>query len=150
MDANTTLNDSFRSSTGDIQSPEPKRRSTFVGIYEPEKKPRVTLTFDENENIGGAKGCGTRTCLFTRYALNDVSKNKCHFCLAFCSVMIVVLSTLVINTIIDKGPLAFLGIGEMETGQIDAIFSPANKGIYSDTPEAYCYYQSGGQFFNYT
>lgn len=139
MDGNTTLNDSFRSS-GDTQSPEIKRRSSFVGMYEKEKKPRVTLTFDENEDISSARGCGTRTCMFTRYALNDVSRNKCHFCLAFCSVMIVVLSTLVINTIIDKGPLAFLGIGEMETGQIDAIFSPANKGIYSDTPEAYCYY----------
>jgi hypothetical protein len=30
--------------------------------------------------------------------------------------MIVVLSTLVINTLIDKGPLAFLGVGEIETG----------------------------------
>ena len=144
MDANTTLNESFRSLDDTLQSPKSKRPSSFVGMYQAEKKQRVTLNLEEEEEIGGAKGCGTRTCLFTRYALNDVGRNKCHFCLAFCSVMIVVLSTLVINTIIDKGPLAFLGIGEMETGQIDAIFSPANKGIYSDAPEAYCYYQSGG------
>ncbi len=88
--------------------------------------------------------------MFTKYAINDVGRNKCHFCLAFCSVMIVVLSTLVINTLIDKGPLAFLGVGEIETGQIDATFAPANPGIYSDYPEQYAYYTSQGQFFNYT
>ena len=41
----------------------------------------------------------------------------------------VVLSTLVINTIIEKGPLIFLAIGEKSQGEIDAIIAPANAVI---------------------
>ena len=100
--------------------------------------------------MAGAKGCGTRTCMFVKYAMQDIGRNKCHFCLAFCSVLIVVLATLVINTLISKGPLAFLGVGETSEGQIDALFSPANNGVYMDIPENYAYYSSKGQFFNYT
>jgi hypothetical protein len=60
----------------------------------------------------GAKGCCKRTRLFTGYAVQDISRNKCHFFLAFCSVFVVVLSILVVNTIVQIGPLAFLGIAE--------------------------------------
>jgi hypothetical protein len=52
--------------------------------------------------------------MFTKYALQDVARNKCHFMLAFCSVFVVVLSTLIINTIIEKGPLVFLSLGEKD------------------------------------
>lgn len=58
-----------------------------------------------------------------------MNRNKCHFCLAFCSVFVVVLSTLVINTVIEKGPLVFLSLGERVDGEIDAIFSVANNQI---------------------
>jgi len=70
--------------------------------------------------------------MFTKYALQDIARNKCHFCLAFCSVFVVVLSTLVINTIIEKGPLVFLSLGEKDQGEIDATFCVANEGVYSD------------------
>lgn len=58
-----------------------------------------SIQIDEN-NVEGAKGCGKRTRLFTGYAVQDVGRNKCHFCLAFCSVFVVVVSILVVNTII--------------------------------------------------
>ena len=64
----------------------------------------------------GAKGCCKRTCLFTGYAVQDVNRNKGHFCLALCSVFVVVLSILVVNTIVAMGPLVFLSLGELADG----------------------------------
>lgn len=45
--------------------------------------------------------------------------------LAFCSVFLVVVSTLVINQIISKGSIIFLKIGESSHGEIDAFVTPA-------------------------
>ena len=44
--------------------------------------------------------------------------------LAFCSVFLVVVSTLVINQIISKGSIIFLKIGESSHGEIDAFITP--------------------------
>lgn len=70
--------------------------------------------------------------------------------LAFCSVFVVVLSTLVINTVIEKGPLIFLSLGEKDQGEIDATFSVANDAVYGDYESTYANYVSKGQFYNYT
>ena len=51
--------------------------------------------------------------------------------LAFGSVLVVVFSILVVQTIVKKGPLTFLTLGEKYEGQIDAIFSPNNNGVYT-------------------
>jgi len=59
-----------------------------------------------------AKGCCKRTGMFVGYAVHDASRNKCHFFLAFCSVFVVVLSILVVNTIVSVGPLVFLSLGQ--------------------------------------
>jgi hypothetical protein len=45
------------------------------------------------------------------------------------------------------GPLVFLSLGEKLNGEIDAIISPGNNGIYSVGD--YVYYQSQGNFLNY-
>ena len=55
----------------------------------------------------------------------------------------VVLSTLVINTIIEKGPLIFLAIGEKSEGQIDAIIAPSNY-QYNYDSFSYTYFESSG------
>jgi hypothetical protein len=47
---------------------------------------------------------------FVNHAYRENKRRKCHFVLAFCSVMIVVLQTLVINTVIEKGPIIFLSL----------------------------------------
>ena len=46
------------------------------------------------------------------------------------------------------GPLVFLSQAEKYEGQIDAIFSQANPGVYDSYD--YDYYSSKGLFFNYT
>ena len=109
----------------------------------------MTLQFEPWE-LESAKGCGKRTCMFTKYALQDIGRNPCHFMLAFCSVFVVVLSTLVINTVIEKGPLIFLSLGEKDQGEIDATFSVANDAVYGDYESTYANYVSKGQFYNYT
>jgi hypothetical protein len=97
----------------DIKTVDDQNRVSYVGTYEQEKKTKVTLQFEPWE-LESAKGCGKRTCMFTKYAIQDIGRNKCHFMLAFCSVFVVVLSTLVINTVIEKGPLVFLSLGEKD------------------------------------
>ena len=45
--------------------------------------------------------------------------------LAFCSVFLVVVSTLVVNQIISKGSIIFLKLGESTHGEIDAFITPS-------------------------
>ena len=61
---------------------------------------------------------------FVKHSYRDVGRKKCHFCLSFCSVMVVVLSALVINTVVDKGPIIFLKMGEMNEGEFDGRIFP--------------------------
>ena len=55
--------------------------------------------------------------------MRDLRRRKCHYCLAFCSVYIVVLFVLLINTIISKGPIIFLRLAEASEGEIDGVVS---------------------------
>ena len=59
--------------------------------------------------------------------------------------MIVVLSALVINTVVDKGPIIFLKLAEMNEGQYDGIIYPS-KG-FSGIDK---YNNIFGIFINYT
>jgi hypothetical protein len=58
-------------------------------------------------------------------AYNDIFRRKFHFVLAFCSVFLVVVSTLVVNQIISKGSIIFLKLGESTHGEIDAFITPS-------------------------
>jgi len=51
-------------------------------------------------------------------------RHKCHFLLAFCSVFFIVLSTLVVTSIIAKGPVIFLKLSEDDYGEIDSFIFP--------------------------
>jgi hypothetical protein len=62
---------------------------------------------------------------FLQHSYKDVFRRKFHFLLAFCSVFLVVVSTLVINQIISKGSIIFLKIAEGNHGEIDAIITPS-------------------------
>ena len=53
-------------------------------------------------------GCWQAFRFFVKHSYQDVGRRKCHFCLAFCSVLIVVLATLVVNTVVNKGPIIFM------------------------------------------
>ena len=61
---------------------------------------------------------------FFKHSYRDVNRKKCHFCLSFCSVFIVVWSALVINTVVEKGPVIFLKLSESDYGQYDGIVYP--------------------------
>ena len=49
---------------------------------------------------------------FLKHSYRDVGRRRFHFCLSFCSVFIVVWSALVINTLVEKGPIVFLKLAE--------------------------------------
>ena len=53
-------------------------------------------------------GCCQTFRFFLKHSFRDVARRKCHFCLGLCSVLIVVLSTLVVNTVVSKGPIIFM------------------------------------------
>lgn len=61
---------------------------------------------------------------FFKHSYRDIGRKCCHFCLSFCSVLIVVWAALVINTIVEKGPVIFLKLSEAEVGQYDGIVYP--------------------------
>ena len=58
---------------------------------------------------------------FFKHSYRDIGRKKFHFCLSFCSVFTVVWSALVINTIVDQGPIIFLKLAEGMNGQYDGI-----------------------------
>jgi hypothetical protein len=60
-----------------------------------------------------------------KHSYKDAFQRKFHFMLAFCSVFLVVCSTLIINQIISKGNIIFLKISESTHGEIDAFVTPA-------------------------
>ena len=66
-----------------------------------------------------------QTCrFFFKHAFKDIGRRKCHFCLAFMSVFIVVLATLVIHSVVAKGPIVFMTLGQSNVGAFDAYFYP--------------------------
>ena len=58
---------------------------------------------------------------FYQHSIRDLKRKKCHFCLAFCSVFIVVVFTLVVNTVVARGPVIFLKLAESTEGEIDGV-----------------------------
>lgn len=62
-----------------------------------------------------------------KHSYRDVGRKKFHFCLSFCSVFIVVWSALVINTLVEKGPVIFLKLAESINGQYDGMIYPNVK-----------------------
>lgn len=70
-----------------------------------------------------------QTCrFFCKHSWRDIARNKCHFCLAFMSVFVVVLSTLVIHSVVAKGPIIFMTLGQQSVGAFDGLYvSAANE-----------------------
>jgi hypothetical protein len=62
---------------------------------------------------------------FLLHSYKDAWRRKLHFMIAFCSVFLVVCSTLIINQIISKGNIIFLKISESTHGEIDAVVTPS-------------------------
>lgn len=82
---------------------------------------------------------------FLKHSYRDMRRRKCHFCLSFCSVLIVVWSALVINTLVEKGPVIFLKIAEGDEGQYDGLIYPTREFDSMGT-----YTNKDGIFINFT
>ena len=74
----------------------------------------------ETMGIGRKQKCR----FFFKHAFKDIGKHKCHFMLALCSVFIVVLASLVIKSIVAKGPIVFMQLGQNSVGAFDGYFYP--------------------------
>jgi hypothetical protein len=88
-------------------------------VSESEFLANENMDMDQQNNIGQLAG------YFLQHAYNDIFRRKFHFVLAFCSVYLVVVCTLVVNQIISKGSIIFLKMGESTHGEIDAFITPA-------------------------
>lgn len=64
---------------------------------------------------------------FFKQSCKDIKRNKCQYLLGFSSVFVVVLMTLIINTIVDKGPIIFLRLAEGNVGEIDALIESSKN-----------------------
>ena len=93
------------------------------------------------DDVDSRIGCWQTFRFFLKHSYRDIKRRKCHFCLALCSVLIVVLSSLVVNTITSKGPIIFLKLAQKDSGEIDAVYSP-NNAWYGD--------EYSWQWLNYT
>ena len=82
---------------------------------------------------------------FLKHSLQDVKRRKCHFCLGLCSVLIVVLSTLVVNTVIAKGPIIFMKLAQQDSGEIDCIYQYGTDQYQDSNGKVYT-----GATLNYT
>jgi len=74
-----------------------------------------------------------------------VQRKWFHFCLSFSSVLVVVWAALVINTLVEKGPIIFLKLAEGNQGQYDGIIYPTKLFNGIDSFE-----NTEGVFINYT
>lgn len=74
------------------------------------------LDRDAEGRIVESFSCISSVKFFCKHSYRDVERRKCHFCLSFCSVFIVVWAALIINTIVEKGPVIFLKLAEGEAG----------------------------------
>ena len=98
------------------------------------------------------QGCWQKFIFFLRHSWRDVTRHKCHFCLAFCSVFIVVLTTLIVTTVVVQGPLIFVNLVQVDTGEIDAWYSAQNccSGETTSCPQEMNNFIDQARGFNYT
>ena len=97
------------------------------------KKPAHTMEskqeriMREIEEEAGQMG-RVQTCrFFLKHSFRDIKRRKFHFCLAFLSVFIVVLSTLVIHTVVAKGPIIFMALGQEKGGAFDGYYQASHE-----------------------
>ncbi|CDW77763.1 family protein [Stylonychia lemnae] len=89
---------------------------------------RITVEqFVENEKLENQKFCSSLQ-FFLKHSFRDLKRRKFHYCLALCSVFIVVIFSLIINTIVSKGPIVFLKLSEGTRGEIDGVVTSSYVG----------------------
>ena len=116
------------------QSPEWSKRSFSYNKHSETKESLFVVSEkeiidaereDEEHDIQGLSYCGSMR-FFCKHSCRDMFRHKVQFCLSFCSVFFVVLSVVVVNTIIAKGPLIFLALAESIESSYDGCFFQEN------------------------
>ena len=69
------------------------------------------------------QGCWQKFRFFLKHSYRDIFRHPCHFFLAFSTTYIVVLSSLVVQTVIDKGPIIFVNLVQTWNGEMDVWYS---------------------------
>lgn len=115
-----------------------------------DSSPAVALSYQrqvEAEDVGtmAAYSASSSVKFFCKHSYRDIGRRRCHFGLSFCSVLIVVWSALVINTLVEKGPVIFLKLAEGDEGQYDGLIYPTR-----DFDGMASYTNKDGIFVNYT
>ena len=88
--------------------------------------PEQNDDLEDDVFFGGYLTCCGSLRFFIKNACTDIGRHKCQFFLAFCSVFIVVLSVIVVNAVIAKGPLIFLQMAENLEGSFDGFIYHAD------------------------
>ena len=113
-----------------VESIGSKKYEPEIQVSESSDADAVPADFDSEEN-DIRQGCWEKFKFFVKHSYRDVGRHPCHFCLAFCSVFIVVLSTLVVTTIIAQGPIIFVSLAQVESGEMDFWYTAQD---YDTTP----------------
>ena len=87
------------------------------------KQEKIILDLEED---AGKMGRAQTIRFFFKHSCRDIGRRKFHYCLAFLSVFIVVLSTLVIHSVVAKGPIIFMALGQEKGGAFDGYYHPRN------------------------
>ena len=82
---------------------------------------------DTEDDTRLRQGCWQKFLFFIKHSYRDVSRHPCHFCLAYCSVLIAVLSTLIVNTVVDQGPVIFVSLAQKTSGEMDVWYNGYSK-----------------------
>ena len=81
----------------------------------------IDIAYEKNTDLSSGEALKNFSALstssfFLKHSYRDVGRKKFHFCLSFCSVFVVVWSSLLINTLVERGPIIFLKMAESTSG----------------------------------
>ncbi len=82
-------------------------------------RPRVftrVASDDDDERKSGKRNCCHTFCFFVKLACQSIKRKKCQFVLGFLACFVVVLVTLVANTVLANGALIFFSTAEGNVG----------------------------------
>ena len=117
------LLDTDQKISGQTPGEEPQKNKLSEEDYLESREKKIIEELEEASNLGKVQTCR----FFFKHSFRDLGRRKCHFCLAFLSVFIVVLSTLVIHSVVAKGPIIFMTLGQQSVGAFDGIYAPASS-----------------------
>jgi len=122
-------------------------RTSLMETTPGELKDADGITYEKNDSTAkdSQYSIMSSSKFFFKHSFRDINRRKFHFCLSFCSVFIVVWSALVINTLVEKGPVIFLKMAEGIQGQYDGIIYPTKQFMGLED-----YENVEGIFVNYT